>query len=372
MQNMFSIFALNMMAHPAAKLKDMIMTQRTWQTMGWALLATVISLCALTSTSALAQSDELLAAAKKEGKVMIYGEMITPTMRSIKEGFEAKYPGITMEFIYLSGAPLMNRIVSEQDAKRYLADVIVVDTVRMPVLTEKGYLAPYKSVHENDYDAKWHSNSPPHLWVRNHMYLGGIFYNSKVVATADVPKTFEDLLNPKWKGKIALVSPVTNDLIFTLYAGLVRDMGEEKAYKFFDALAAQKPLVFGPGGIRVSQGIGTGEFPVGIGFIGHTYSVGLENGYNMAIAKIDPLYAIGGPGFALVKTAPHPNAAKLAIDYMLSAPVQEKNAKMGYRSNNREAKGLPDLDSANMSLAPVPTGAEADKLRKKLKDLFGG
>ncbi len=350
----------------------MTMIQRNRQTLGSALLAAVISLFALAPTSASAQSDELLAAAKKEGKVMIYGEMITPTMRSIKEGFEAKYPGITMEFIYLSGAPLMNRIVSEQDAKRYLADVIAVDTIRMPVLSEKGYLAPYKSVNENNYDSKWHSNNPPHLWVRNHMYLGGIFYNSKIVAPADAPKTYEDLLNPKWKGKIALVSPVTNDLIFALYAGLVRDMGEEKAYKFFDALAAQKPLVFGPGGIRVSQGIGTGEFPVGIGFIGHTYSVGLETGYNMAIAKTDPLYAIGGPGFALVKTAPHPNAAKLAIDFMLSAPVQEKHAKMGYRSNNREAKGLPELDAANMSLAPVPTGAEADKLRKKLKDLFGG
>ncbi|MEN9588660.1 MAG: iron (III)-binding protein, partial [Pseudomonadota bacterium] len=154
----------------------MTMIQRNRQTLGSALLAAVISLFALAPTGASAQSDELLAAAKKEGKVMIYGEMITPTMRSIKEGFEAKYPGITMEFIYLSGAPLMNRIVSEQDAKRYLADVIAVDTIRMPVLTEKGYLAPYKSVNENNYDSKWHSNNPPHLWVRNHMYLGGIFY----------------------------------------------------------------------------------------------------------------------------------------------------------------------------------------------------
>ena len=78
----------------------MTMIQRNRQTLGSALLAAVISLFALAPTSASAQSDELLAAAKKEGKVMIYGEMITPTMRSIKEGFEAKYPGITMEFIY--------------------------------------------------------------------------------------------------------------------------------------------------------------------------------------------------------------------------------------------------------------------------------
>jgi ABC-type Fe3+ transport system substrate-binding protein len=319
-----------------------------------------------------AQSDELIAAAKKEGKVMIYGEMITPTLRAVKEGFEAKYPGITMEFIYLSGAPLMNRIVSEQDAKRYLADVIAIDSVRMPVLIEKGYIAPYRSSQIDYYDAKWLSANPSDMWIRNHLYLGGVMYNTKAVPPDQVPKTFDDLLDPKWKGKIAMVSPVTNDLIFTMYAGLVRDWGEPRAYKFFDALAAQKPLVFGPGGIRVSQGVGTGEFPLGIGFIGHTYSVGLEPGYNMAVAPINPLYAVGGPGFALVKTAPHPNAGKLVIDYMLSTPVQEKIASMGYRTNNKDAKGMASLNAAPMSVGPVLEGAEADKLRTKLKQLFGG
>ena len=302
---------------------------------------------------------------------MIYGEMITPTMRAVKEGFEAKYPGITMEFIYLSGAPLMNRIVSEQDAGRHLADVIAIDTVRMPTLLEKGYLAPYESVNQAHYDKQWWS-SPPNFWVRNHLYLGGIMYNSKSVAAADVPKSYDDLLDPKWRGKIALVSPIANDLIFAMFAAFVRDMGETKAYQFFDRLAAQKPLVFGPGGIRVSQGVGTGEFPIGIGFVGHVYSVGREPGYNMAVAQTNPIYALGGPGFAVVKTAPHPNAARLAVDYMLSDPAQDKIATMGYRSNDPRVKGIPELTSAKVSVAPVLAGPAAEKLRNKLKELFGG
>lgn len=335
------------------------------------LLAGVLALSAGLPSGVHAQSADVIAKAAKEGKVMVYGELITPTMRAIKEGFEAKYPGLTMEFIYLSGAPLMNRIVSEQDAGRHLADVIAIDTVRMPVLREKGYLTPYESVNQANYDKQWWSN-PPNLWVRNHLYLGGIMYNSKSVAAADVPKTYEDLLDPKWRGKIALVSPVANDLMFAMFAAFVRDMGEGKAYHFFERLAAQKPLVFGPGGIRVSQGVGTGEFPIGIGFVGHVFSVGREPGYHMAIAQTNPLYAVGGPGFAVLKTAPHPNAARLAVDYMLSTPAQDKIATMGYRSNDLKVKGLPELTAAQVSVAPVPTGAEADKLRNKLKQLFGG
>ena len=334
------------------------------------LAAGLVIAASLLPISGYAQSDELIALAKKEGKVMIYGEIITPTLRGIKEGFEAKYPGITMEFVYLSGAPLMNRIVSEQDAKRYLADVIVIDTPRMPLLQEKGYLTPYESVEQARYDKQWWSD-PPNYWVRNHFYLGGIMYNTKSVAPADVPKTYFDILDPKWRGQIAIVSPVANELMFALYAGFVRDMGEEKAFKFFEGLAAQKPLVFGPGGIRVSQGVGTGEFPIGIGFVGHVYGVGREPGYNMAIALIDPIYAVGGPGFSVLKNAPHPNAARLAVDYMLSTPAQERIAQSGYRSNDPAVQGRREITEANISVAPVPTGAEAERLRSKLKQLFG-
>lgn len=312
-----------------------------------------------------------VAAARKEGKVMMYGEIITPTSRAIKEGFEAKYPGITMEFIYQSGQPLMNRIVTEQDGGRYLADVFVIDTVRMPYLKEKGYLAPHESPEQKAYDKQWWSD-PPNWWIRNHLYLGGIMYNTKLVAAADVPKTYEDLLDPKWKGKIALVSPITNDLMLALFAGWIRDMGEQKATAFFEKLAAQKPYVFGPGGIRVSQGVGTGEFPIGIGFIGHVYSVGKETGGNMAFAQTNPVYALGGPGFALAKRAPHPNAARLLVDYMLSAEVQNKIAVMGYRSTRPGVTASPELAAAKVSVPPVPAGADAEKLRTRLKQYFGG
>lgn len=342
--------------------------------LGALALTVLTSLAGLTAAlprPAQAQSAELIAKATREGQVMVYGEMITPTMRAIKEGFEKKYPGITMEFVYLSGAPLMNRFVSEQSAGRYVADVFVVDTVRMPGIMEKGWLAPYEAVNATNYDKQWWSN-PANYWVRNHVYLGGIMYNTKSVAAADVPKSYQDLLDPKWKGKIALVSPVTNELMFNFFAALIRDMGEQKAYQFMDQLAAQKPLVFGPGGIRVSQGVGTGEFPIGIGFVGHVYSVGREPGYNMAFAQTNPVYALGGPGFAVVKSAPHPNAARLAVDYMLSRPSQELISTMGYRSNDPKVTGIPALAQAKVAVAPVLTGAPADKLMAKLKQLFGG
>ena len=333
--------------------------------------ALVLGLSLLLSGNASAQSKELIDAAKKEGKVMVYGELITPTMRAIKKGFESKYPGITMEFIYLSGAPLMNRIVSEQDAGRHLADVIAIDTVRMPILKDKGYLTQYSSANKGIYPTEWHS-VPADYWIRNHLYLGGVMYNDKSVSPKDAPKSYQDLLDPKWKGKIAMVSPVANDLIFAMFAGIVQDMGEKAAYEYFEKLAKQNPLVFGPGGIRVSQGVGTGEFPIGIGFIGHVFSVGTQPGYNMRLADVSPLYAVGGPGFAVAKNAPNPNAARLITDYMLSREAQEMIAGIGYRSNADGVTGIKELTEAKISVAPVLTGDAAVKLRAKLRQLFGG
>ncbi len=80
----------------------------------------------------------LVAAAQKEGKVMLYGEIITPTQRALKAAFEKKYPGVTVDLLYLSGAPMMNRVMSEQDAGRYVADTLMLDALRLPALLAKG------------------------------------------------------------------------------------------------------------------------------------------------------------------------------------------------------------------------------------------
>ncbi len=332
--------------------------------------ATLFSL-AIASGPLKAQEDpQLVAGAQKEGHVMLYGETITPTQRAIKDAFEKKYPGIAMEFIYLSGQPMMNRIMSEQDAGRYVADVLFLDAVRLPALREKGLLAQYVSTQQSHYEAKWLSD-PPGYWIQNHFYPTGIMYNKQAVAAAGkVPQDWPDLLDPVWKGKIALVTPVANDLMLYTYAGLIRDLGEAKAFEFFRALAAQQPLIFGPGGIRVSQSVSTGEFAVGVGFIAHVYTVGGGENGSMAFASSKPVYLSSGPGLSVLTHAPHPNAARLLVDFINSREVQELLAGIGYYSTYTGVKQAPAMAAVTVSSPPRPVGDAADVLRKRLADIF--
>ena len=335
-----------------------------------AALAAALTAAGLSPSLGQQPDPKMVEAAKKEGTVLAYGSIITPTWRAIKEGFEKKYPGITMEFVYLSGAPMLNRMMTEMDAGRFLADVFVLDVDRLPPLQAKGYLANYTSPEQVHYPKEWRS-TPPGYWIQNHSYLAGVLYNRKQVAAADAPKSFEDLLDPKWSGKIAIVSPVANELLLYMFAGIIRDMGPERGWKYIENLAKQKPYVLGPGGLPVSQGVNTGQFPIGIGFLGHMYSIGGGEDGAMAIAATKPVYAVIGPGTGILKNAPHPNAARLLVDYIHSREVQKMIVALGYFSSYPGVDAPPSLARLEVRTAPLPTGAEAEAMRERLRKIFG-
>lgn len=333
------------------------------------LLAAALANAAIPARAFAEPSDELVANARKEGKVMLYGEMITAVQRQIKEGFEARYSGITMDFIYLSGNPLMNRLHTEQRAGRYLADTLVTEVQRLPELISAGYIAEYASPEAVHYDAKFKSPEK-NFWVQTHFYPTGIMYNTKAVPAADVPTSYEALLAPAWKGKIALVTPVDNDLMLYHFAGMIHDMGEAKAFAYFRALQAQQPLIFGPGGVRVSQGVATGEFPIGFGFVAHVYTIGKETG-SMAVAPVSPAYIGSGPGTTVMAKAPHPNAARLLADYINSRDVQEMLVSVGYVSSYGGIARPPGLQKLELHVPVPPEGADQTRLRNELRGIFG-
>jgi len=335
-------------------------------------VGTAMSLAAISPAARAATADPaLVAAARREGKVMFYGEIITPTQRALKADFEQRYPGITVDILYLSGAPMMNRVMSEQSAGRYLADVLVLDALRMPALIEKGILARYVSTEAGHYDAKWQSD-PQGYWIQNHLYLVGVMYNKQAIRPNAPPASYEDLLRPEWAGKIAMVTPTANELMLYFASGMIRDRGETAAFEFFRALAAQKPLIFGPGGIRVSQGVNTGEFPVALGFVAHVFTVGGGEDGPMAIAPVRPIYVASGPGIAVMQHAPRPSAARLFADYLNSREAQQIISGFGYFSTYNGVEHATSLRDARLSVPPYPSAAEGEALRKRMAEIFGG
>ncbi len=196
-------------------------------------------------------------------------------------------------------------------------------------------------------------------------------YNKAQVPADQIPHSYEDLLKPQWTGKIAMVTPMANELMLYFFGGLVRDMGEEKAMQFFRGLAAQKPLLFGPGGMRVSQGVNNGEFTLGIGFVAHVFTVGGGEAGPMAVAPVYPVYLGSGPGVAVMEHAPHPNAARLLADFVNSREAMEIIAGYGYAVSYTGIGMSKAMGSVVTTPAPALTGEPADALRKKLAEIFG-
>ncbi len=106
--------------------------------------------------------------------------------------------------------------------------------------------------------ARSFQSTPPGYWTQVVGISLGVIYNKKMVAKDDAPKTLQDLLDPKWKGQIAIASPVVNDYALSYFLALDRELGGgEKSQKFFQALAAQKPLFFGPNGVPLPRALKT-------------------------------------------------------------------------------------------------------------------
>lgn len=162
------------------------------------LLLAVIAAGLLLGGAAGAQepSPELVAAAKKKGKIVIYGSLIQPTQRAIKAGFEKKYPCIDVDLFYMSSGPLMNRFSTETLSSQNFADVIAFDANFYPEILKRGLFSKYESDHGPRYAKEWHSD-PPGYWITTHTFGAGIIYNKKMVAADRVPASYKDLLKPE-------------------------------------------------------------------------------------------------------------------------------------------------------------------------------
>jgi iron(III) transport system substrate-binding protein len=191
-----------------------------------------------------------------------------------------------------------------------------------------------------------------------------------MVRADEAPKTLQDLLDPKWKGQIGIVSPVINDYALSYFLALDHQLGPDKSQKFFEALAAQKPLFFGPNGVPVAQGVKNGQFAIAIAFLSHVYSVGGGMSGPLAVAPV-PAYSTTGMGISVgvIANAPHPNAARLFVDYLLSSEGPKLLRQFGYVPTFRGAEP-PEAFKAT-TILPAPPPADLDQLRQRLRDIFG-
>ncbi len=273
----------------------------------------------------------LLDGARKEGKVKWYDSFTEPLPGDIVAAYKAKYPGLDVEYTNASDPVMGTRIVAEYKAGRRDIDVITVSGVGPQIASVTGATKWY-SPSINDYPLGELGRDSTGLYVTITQYARAFGYNTNLVKPADVPTKWEDLLNPRWKGKIAFSNSETVGPL--MVGGLIDLWGRERAVDFAKKLGQQQIAILAAGPAAVASQLGGGDF----------------YGCYCAIHHIKALQAKGAPVnvsvldgavFAPVQTTqlpvapPNPHAALLFTDFLLAPDgAQAVLKKSGYLATN--------------------------------------
>ena len=269
------------------------------------------------SRARAAESDAILAGAQKEGELITWavGEISFQTM--VVERFKKKYPFMKkVDAVRIPSEKLRTRLITEaQTGKGSNVDILGLSGFELLFLREKGFFAPYRSPEANTMADGFKDLNG--LWASYYVNTIVTAYNTRQVPPKDVPQRWEDLLDPKWRGKISFFEEE-----YEWYANYLKIVGREKGLDFMRRLARQE-LQYRGGHSQMVQLLAAGEFPImGVAFAPRV-SVVRASGAPIDWAALNPVFS-NPVGMGMYKSAPHPNAAKLYIDFMLSKEVQQE------------------------------------------------
>ena len=306
----------------------------------------------IASTPAFAQDAKLIEAAKKEGgKVVAYGSLESTAMDPITDAFEKK-TGIKVEYFRSSATKAMERGLTELRAGKAIFDVMVNNSGTIEIMRKENIFAKYISPSAAGFPK---DEIDPQLGPAYRHTPIGIIYNKSAISAADAPRSLEDLLNPKYRGKVVMPDPTQHTTTMQWLASLYKMMGKEKADKFIRDLGATKPLLaesFAPSAERVS----TGETPIAISLVRYVVTFA-ESGAPVDYVRLGKMLSTG-QYLALSHKAPRPSAGKAFIDFFLSVEGMKLLAKSGEFVT---MKGIPQLLPGADKIQPV----EMDDLDEK-------
>jgi iron(III) transport system substrate-binding protein len=297
---------------------------------------------AVTAAPAYAQSDiatyqgadrtqRLLEGAKKEGTLTIYSSATVDDMAALTQAFEKKY-GIKTQVWRASSENIIQRAATEARGNRFDVDVFETDGVAMEAVYREKLLqeviTPFLA------ELMPEAIRPHKQWIgdRVQIFIGA--YNTRLVQKDDLPKSYEDLVDPKWKGKLG-IEAADHDW----FSAVVSDMGEEKGLKLFREIVAKNGLSVRKGHTLLANLVVSGEVPLAL----TTYlykTLQLKNDGAPIDYLVLPPEIARAQGTGMARKSPHSHAAVLFIDFLLS-DAQTILAKRDFIPTNVKVKPLP-------------------------------
>jgi len=246
--------------------------------------------------------------------VSYYTTMTLSQSKKVVDAFQTKYPFIKPELFRSGGDEVLNRIQNEARGGLYAWDVVSTRGDSVLTLMDAKLITPYRSPETKDISNDMVDDEG--YWTAYYVNPYVLGYNTNLVKKDEVPKNYDQLLDPKWKGKKISI----DDSAYGLLAGLIRAWGKEKAVEYFKKLAAQEPVVMRGNTNRVQLAM-AGEYPLIIAYA-PTIQRETSKGHPMDWVPLDPVAVQVNP-MMLAAKAPHPNAARLFIDFLLSKQGQK-------------------------------------------------
>jgi iron(III) transport system substrate-binding protein len=312
----------------------------------------------------------LIEAARREGKVSFYTAMDIAVAEKFAKAFEAKYPGIAVRVERSGAERIFQRIAQEKASNIHAVDVVnSADAAHLIVWKRNGWLEPY--VPE---DVAKHyppeQKDPDGMYASQRAWLCAIGYNTNLVKPEEAPKSFADLLDPKWAGKMVKAHPAYSGTIMTATYQIARDLG----WSYFEKLAKQ----------RVMQVQSSTDPPKKIA-LGERAVMADGNDYNVILLKeagqpVEVVYPaegaplIVGPN-AIFRNAPNPNAARLLQSYLFSLEAQQMLvdviAQRSFHALVKEKPGRKPLREIKlMKDDPAAVEAQAEEIKTRYTQLF--
>jgi ABC-type Fe3+ transport system substrate-binding protein len=326
---------------------------------------------ALLAPRAQAADSALYEAAKKEGSVVWYTSLIVnQAVRPLVEAFEKKYPGVTVKYARGDSGPNAIKVIDEARAGKVVGDVFD-GIATAPPLLKAGLVARFTPSAAGKYPPEM--RDPDGRWNALVVYFLTPGINTQMVGKDEI-KSAQDLLNPKWKGKIAWSNDPWSGC--AVYVGSVlQTMGEDKGMAFLRALAKQDIINVDATDRAILDQVILGQYPIALSIFNHHAEISAQKGAPVAWLKTEPISA-PFHSIGLVKNAPHPNAGKLLIDFLLSEEGQKTFASVGYLpampSVPAKVPGLkPEAGGFKVNfISPATMSANIDRWIKIKKDLF--
>ena len=288
--------------------------------------------------------------AKQEGKLVLYTAMQPEDSTKLVDVFRARYPFIGATFFRAGSAPLLNRILTEARANRFLFDVVSGKVSDLLLLQKRNLLGSIVSPELAFYSDKFRDKQNRWADLYNNYYT--IAYNTQRVKASEAPARWEDLLDLRWQdGKITL-DPRSYDWYF----GMVSAWGGDRTAEFMRKLNLHKPA-FRDGNVLIANLLAAGEFPVAITYA-HLVERLRARGAPVEWISVRPM--IAAPiAIALAARPSHPNAANLFVDLALSKEGADLLNSMGRVPTRGDiAPSAKRLDPKSLDLVPLHVSSD--------------